>query len=208
MSDHKRNRSESFDPLSTEVWSEINHLDSDDLAALDDCLIPGSSDQEFREIIEEKCSLLPEITQATSLRNAKRLKSTEDFASLVDDYAFDVSPSTKDDVSIVLDLNTDVSVLSDLNTDTASVQSTPLVSMMNPVELDQHLEQSMSRLALSMQRSETSRRKVIENGSAYSSSNPFGLSIVLGDASSKRGQVITSGRAQLKSYMSQIGKTI
>ena len=53
----------------------------------------------------------------------------------------------------------------------ASVQSAQL-PFMTPIELDQQLEDTMSRLAMSMKRSEKSRQRVIWNKSSFNA-NPF-----------------------------------
>jgi hypothetical protein len=70
------------------------------------------------------------------------------------------------------DQSVDKSIIS--HTD-MSMQSAQL-SFMTPVELDHQLEQSMSRLALSMKRSKMSRRHVIQNESSFGgANNSFGL---------------------------------
>lgn len=87
-----------------------------------------------------------------------------------------------------------------------SVQSAQL-PLMTPIELDHQLEQSMSRLALSMKRSEMSRQRVIQDNSSFST-NLIGLQSLLPTSRRRITDNFSLGlaRPHAGEYMSKMGQ--
>jgi hypothetical protein len=92
----------------------------------------------------------------------------------------------------------DVSIASSTDVSMTSAQ----LPFMTPLELEKQLEQSMARLAESMQRSERSRDQILHSSS---SSIGFMDSILSNSSGRKNFSTATSNYAPLRSYMNQIG---
>ena len=92
----------------------------------------------------------------------------------------------------------DVSIASSTDVSMTSAQ----LPFMTPMELENQLKQSMSRLAESMQRSERSRDQIL-----HSSSSSIGYmeSILLHSSGRKNFSPATPSYAPFRSYMNQIG---
>jgi len=191
MTKTTRDRSDSSASVPDDVWGDFEELDDTDLASFDNCFSPEDfliDDEEAAYGNETETPAIDEdeakkrFQEPGPPRVNKRRKSIE-FNSF-QEYACDAS----DDL--------------ELNTDTASVQSAQL-PFLTPMELDQQLDQSISRLALSMKRSELSREQVLKKGGVASSA--VGLSHLLRGGSSS---TLSSGRSHLRSYMHHMGSTI
>lgn len=185
--------------ISEELWKDIDVLDEHDLGAFDDCF--GNDDEFFDMVID--ASAVPSHYNRDGFFDGskKRMLGSEHNS---------VKRTKSLNFSTLQNYSCDESVISELNTD-ASVQSAKL-AFLTPLELDQQLDQSMSRLALSMKRSELSRQKVISNPS-ISPPNAFGLSSFLRGASTRAKKhgtnaLVGSGRSHLRSYMNHMGSTI
>lgn len=146
---------------------------------------------------------------------------TEDFLGLAEDAhpaasdnennkRMQISPEQRDakrrralDYETTPDNSCDMSVVSDTKTD-ISVQSAQL-PFFTPTELDQQLEESVSRLAQSMKRSEMSRQRVLEHGSGVNTTT-FGLSNLFGvGAHSTLSASISQSRSHFRSYLNNVG---
>ncbi|GFH46847.1 predicted protein [Chaetoceros tenuissimus] len=92
----------------------------------------------------------------------------------------------------------DVSIASSADVSMTSAQ----LPFMTPLELENQLEQSMARLAESMQRSERSRDQILHSNP---SSVGFMESILSNSSGRKNFSSATSNYAPLRSYMNQIG---
>lgn len=207
--------------VQTEMWQGIDIFDAHDLSAFDDCF--GQDDEFFDLVVEETISTMTrEVNEDEGVSHSICADEHDDTGSKKRTRS-SLPSSLKRRKSFQFndleDFVCDNSVVSELNTEAASVQSAQLV-FMTPMELDQQLDQSMSRLALSMRRSELSREQVIKNSSDSPISNPFALSVLLGGSTfsgaadpstpgvKKRGNVRSSGTSQLRSYINQVGQTI
>lgn len=182
--------------ISNELWQDINALDEHDLSAFDDCF--GQDDEFFDMVID---SNVHENSMNEPNANKKRLLEFEQYSS---------KKTRSCHLKTLQDNPCDASVVSELNTD-ASVQSAQL-AFLTPMELDQQLDQSMSRLTSSMKRSELSRQRVISNPSGMIP-NPFGLSVLLGNTSAKATRhgtnaLVKSGRSHLRSYINHMGSNL
>mmetsp|Transcript_3842 Transcript_3842/g.5780 ORF Transcript_3842/g.5780 Transcript_3842/m.5780 type:complete len:198 (-) Transcript_3842:145-738(-) len=148
----------------------------------EDFLSIGVSEEEEHAFADEN-GARKRLQNSSGSRDAKRRKSPE--------YA------------MMQDNNCDMSVASDARTD-ISVQSAQL-PFLTSTELDQKLEQSVSRLAQSMKRSEMSRQRVLEHGSSVSTAT-FGLSNLFGvGAHSTLGASISQSRSHFRSYINNVG---
>jgi|EP01083_Nonionella_stella_P195709 hypothetical protein len=85
----------------------------------------------------------------------------------------------------------------------ASVHSAQL-PFLTSSELDQRMEQSVSRLALSMKRSEMSRQRILQNGGGYHQHQTNMFSTFIG-TSSTLATGISHGRKAVGSYMYHVG---
>ena len=97
----------------------------------------------------------------------------------------------------------DESIISQTDVSAQSAQ----LPFMTPIELDEQLEHSMSRLALSMKRSEMSRQRVICNESSLNAS--VFRSLLAGPSSFRSNDNYANARSpHIGSYMSQMGATL
>ena len=190
--------------ISTELWQGIDAFDEHGLTAFDDCF--GHDDEFFDMVVEQDSS---NVASGSKVENFGIEDETESKKRLQTSTPESSKRRKSMCFSELQDFACDTSIASDLNTESASVQSAQL-AFMTPIELDQQLDQSMSRLALSMKRSELSRQQVINNPSE-TVSNPFALSILLrgtSAGSTKRAHARYSGSSQLRSFINHVGSTI
>jgi len=191
MAQSKLSGTEAF-PLepTIDMWTEIQSLGDHELDTFDfdtESLLIQDEHQHEDPIVrihEEDLDCTKKRSQnANARRPAKKKKSTG------------FSGCMSSDESIIS--QTDV-----------SVQSAQL-PFMTPIELDEQLEHSMSRLALSMKRSEMSRQRVIHNESSLNA-NSFSLqSLLSGPSSSRSNDNYANARSpHIGSYMSQLGATL
>lgn len=88
-----------------------------------------------------------------------------------------------------------------------SVELSRSLPSLSPSELDQKLEQSASRLKMSMERSEMSREKIMQNGSALYQTLVFSsLNIGTSSKYSSPSSMISHSRKAVESYISQVGR--
>lgn len=193
---------DSFAKVPAEMWADIDSFSEEDLAAFDDCFDPNEDflTDETLAVVDRAAKTknrkrFQETKQRPIAREKKRRKSMELLSR----------PSYR---------NCDASVVSsDYTASDASVQSAQL-PLMTPFELDQQLNRSMSRLALSMKRSELSRQKVIENGTTPYNSTALGFSRMFLFGSKKpytfrRGNhLLTSGNVHISAHMAHLGRTL
>ena len=86
-----------------------------------------------------------------------------------------------------------------------SVELSTRLPSLTPSELDEKLEQSASRLKMSMERSEISRQKIMQNGSALYQTLMFSsLSIGSSGKSSNTSNMISHNSKRVGSYISQV----
>lgn len=199
--------------ISNELWQDIDNLDEDDLVAFDDCFgneffdmvasshseVSNSDDNDlnmenFEAQIERESR--KRLNMPALKKSTKRRKSSH-FSYELENF------NMRGDTS-----------LSSVSTDarsvgSASVRSTQL-AFMTPMELDQQLNQSMSRLAFSMRRSEFSREQVIKNSSKETgTAAPFASSNFLeGGRNSGVTSAVYPGSSQIRSYINCVGRFI
>jgi len=151
-------------------------------------IAPESSD-ETNDLDLDQDYFRDELAIESLKQQSYRANSTSDSASPTMVASDEVMKTTRSNSSA-------------MDTD-ASVHSAQL-PFLTSSELDQRMEQSVSRLALSMKRSEMSRQRILQNGGGYHQHQTNMFSTFIG-TSSTLATGISHGRKAVGSYMYNVG---
>lgn len=154
-------------------------------------IAPESPDETNNDLDLDQDYFRDELAIESLKQKSYRMDSTSDIASPTMVASDEIMKSTRNK-----------SNSNAMDTD-ASVHSAQL-PFLTSSELDQRMEQSVSRLALSMKRSEMSRQRILQTGGGYHQHQTNMFSTFIG-TSSTLATGISHGRKAVGSYMYHVG---